>query len=669
MPSQPPDGSFLRSHLSDEEFRPLRAWLEYAGLWAIAIAYPLFHGIASGPEALTIEGAGRLDVLVLVLVVALLPPTIVTGIEFVITAVRPGAGIRFRAVALGVLAGIVVWRTLLQLDAPGLIRMVVPVISGVLFALARLRMELVRNFTEILAIALPVVIVQFCLAGPVRAEVFPHDSPGQTARIESGTPVVMIVLDEFSLPVIERSPGRINDELFPGFAGLARESTWYPNTRAVSDMTPVAVPAIMTGESPEYDDPIVPPSMSEYPDNLCSELASGGYEVTAIEPVTNLCGPTRPLVTRLTRMAVRGSTNPIVPGRLVHKAAIHLMNWTGSDYGDDEDNRAQGADDFIAGLKAGSHRFDLMHSILPHSPWEYMPAGERYDAEPDPYVIWGESQAMVDAEMQRMMAQLQYVDRQLAGWIEQLKSKGIWQKALVVITADHGVNFRAGENGRILNEENAGPVLSVPLFVKFPGQTKGRIDTRPASSLDIAPTIDAVIDADPPNTRDGRSLLADRAPDPADRVDVVGFYGTVRLSRRTIDRQRRALIKQSDRLFGSGNIFAVGGHHELLGWRVTDTPGLRPLAATLGTPDAWDHVDTSTRKLPVLVEATIPAGSAAGELPDDKTPPVAIAVNGRVVTTNRTWELEPGSRTLRVIIPAGSLRNGKNQVRIYAIGS
>ena len=61
----------------------------------------------------------------------------------------------------------------------------------------------------------------------------------------------------------------------------------------------------------------------------------------------------------------------------------------------------------------------------------------------------------------------------------------------------------AGENGRILNAENAGQVLPVPLFVKYPGQTNGRTDSRPASSLDIAPTIDQVTGADPPNRRDG----------------------------------------------------------------------------------------------------------------------------------------------------------------------
>ena len=107
------------------------------------------------------------------------------------------------------------------MDVGSLIRMGAPVLLVGLFALARLRLVPVRNFTEILAIAMPVVTIQFCLSSPVRAEVPPHEGPGDTPGIESGTPVVMIVPNEFSLPVIERSKGRIDDRLFPGFARLA----------------------------------------------------------------------------------------------------------------------------------------------------------------------------------------------------------------------------------------------------------------------------------------------------------------------------------------------------------------------------------------------------------------------------------------------------------------
>ena len=601
--------------MADEAFRPLRAWLEYSGLWAIAIAYPLFHGIASGPEALTVEGAGRLDVILLILVVALIPPVVLTGIEFVVATVKPRAGIHLRALLLGALAGLVVWQALRDLGEGSVIRTAVPLLVAGLFALARIRLELVRNFTEILAIALPVVIVQFCLSAPVRAEVFPHGGAGETPRIESGTPVVMIVLDEFSLPVIERSPNVIDGRLFPGFAGLADEATWYPNALAVADMSTSAVPAIMTGDYPDSDDPQLPPSKSKHPDNLCTELASGGYTVDAMESLTNLCGQGYPLLTRITEMIQRGSTTPIVPGAFIHKAATKVKDRTGRGYGEDVNRRAERADDFIAGLEAGPDRFDLMHSILPHSPWEYMPDGERYGAVTFPYVKWDDSPNKVNAEMQRMMAQLQYVDHQLTGWIEELKRKGIWQKALVVVTADHGINFAAGENGRILNAENAGSVLPVPLFIKYPGQSSGKIDPRPASSIDIAPTVDAVIGADPPDPRDGRSLLADPPPEPSPRVDAVGFSGPVEFPRRQVDRQRREVIAHARRLFGSGTVFAVGGHERLLGNRVADVPGLRPLAATLDLPFLWEDVDTDFPVLPVMVDATIPSGAAADQLP------------------------------------------------------
>ncbi len=650
----------------EPEFQPLRAWLEYAGLWAIAIAYPLFHGIASGPEALAIVGAGRLDVILLILLFALIPPVIMTGVEFGIAAVKPPAGIWFRAAALGLLLGLVIWQALLNLDSGALARMGVPLVFAGLFSLARLQLVLVRNFTEILAIAMPVVIIQFCVSAPVKTEVFPHGGPGQTPRIESGTPVVLIVLDEFSLPVIERSPGKIDAELFPGFARLAKESTWYPNALAAADMSSVAVPAIMTGERPKYHDPTLPPSMSMYPDNLCSELASGGYTVDAFESITNLCGQGKPLVTRLAEMVQLGSTTPIVPGRLINRTASKLLEWTG-EYNEAMNDRGERADNQVAGLEGGRHRFDLLHLILPHSPWEYMPSGQKYEVEPYQYVQWGDSQELADAEMQRMMAQLQFVDRRLRAWSSQVKKKNIWQDALVVITADHGVNFTAGENGRILNSQNAGAVLPVPLFVKYPNQTRGRTDSRPASSLDIAPTIDAVIGADPPNKRDGRSLALPPPQGPSEQVDAIGLYGPVELSRRMIYRQRREVVAQTGRLFGSGSIFAVGGNYDLLGKQAEDVSTLRRLAAILTTPDAWNDVDTHASELPVLVEAKIPIGPGSYELPQSGAPPIAISVNGRIATTNRTWKLDARTRTLRVIVPAESLRDGTNWISIFAI--
>ena len=53
------------------------------------------------------------------------------------------------------------------------------------------------------------------------------------ARAATRPPVVLIVLDEFPVDSLLLPDGRIDARRFPGFASLARHSTWFPNAGAV----------------------------------------------------------------------------------------------------------------------------------------------------------------------------------------------------------------------------------------------------------------------------------------------------------------------------------------------------------------------------------------------------------------------------------------------------
>lgn len=82
---------------------------------------------------------------------------------------------------------------------------------------------------------------------------------------------------------------------------------------------------------------------------------------------------------------------------------------------------------------------------------------------------------------------LAYVDGLLANWFQQLKSRGIWDRSLVVVTGDHGEafyehGFAAHANG--VHEE----VVRVPLVIRAPGLEPGK-DSRPVQLLDVAPGV------------------------------------------------------------------------------------------------------------------------------------------------------------------------------------
>lgn len=108
---------------------------------------------------------------------------------------------------------------------------------------------------------------------------------------------------------------------------------------------------------------------------------------------------------------------------------------------------------------------------------------------------------------------LAYADAQLARLIHALKDRGIWDSTIVVITGDHGEAFyehgvAAHANG-LWDEE-----LRVPLVIHAPGLAPGK-DPRPASHVDIVPTVLDLLHLPPHPGVQGVSLL--REPLKSDR--------------------------------------------------------------------------------------------------------------------------------------------------------
>ncbi len=75
----------------------------------------------------------------------------------------------------------------------------------------------------------------------------------------------------------------------------------------------------------------------------------------------------------------------------------------------------------------------------------------------------------------------------------------------MVVTADHGVSFRAGQPRRLATHENFPDIASVPMFVKAPGQAEGRVDDSPVRTIDVLPTIADLLELRSGWDFDGRS--------------------------------------------------------------------------------------------------------------------------------------------------------------------
>lgn len=114
---------------------------------------------------------------------------------------------------------------------------------------------------------------------------------------------------------------------------------------------------------------------------------------------------------------------------------------------------------------------------------------------------------------------LAYVDQELGRLFRDLRDRGLWERTIVVVTADHGESFY--EHGLVAH---GGPLYAeqthVPLIVRVPGLAPGS-DPRPAQILDIPPTLCHALGLRPHPSFQGVDLLAKDAPPERSRFLVV----------------------------------------------------------------------------------------------------------------------------------------------------
>jgi arylsulfatase A-like enzyme len=101
---------------------------------------------------------------------------------------------------------------------------------------------------------------------------------------------------------------------------------------------------------------------------------------------------------------------------------------------------------------------------------------------------------------------VRYTMDELGRLLERLRQRGLYDEALILVTADHGeelYDHLGFGHGFTLHRE----VLHVPLLVKMPGQQEARVVEEWTSLLDLLPTILEVAGVPAQSGGDGRSLL------------------------------------------------------------------------------------------------------------------------------------------------------------------
>ena len=552
------------------------------------------------------------------------------------------------------------WSSSLVLPAAALI--------GAAAALAYWRFTAVRSLLTVLAPVPLVFLALFLFTTPVRTLVLASDPEPRLIQVASRAPVVLLVFDEIATTSLLDASGGIDSARYPNFAALARESTWFRNAATVDAWTVNAVPAILTGVYPEHQ---TLPILSEHQDNLFT-LLGGRYRLDVTESLTQLCPRLLCPQTRRPFGARMGSLFEDVGVVYLHLVAprdvrVRLPSVTGT-WGAFLESSHERTRERLGRFRAfvasidGSRRPTLFyaHAMFPHIPWEYLPSGRRYQGDTAEIpgfegTVWSDDRYLIDQAHQRYLLQLQFADRLLGELLARLRSTGVYDRALVIVMADHGVSFRPNDRRRAFTDTNLEDVAFMPLFVKRPGQGEGRSEDAPVQSIDVLPTIADVLGIEVPWRVDGTSVFAPRE---GRRYVLIGDKKRFVEEPAAFAGRRQAALRRQLALFGSG-LYEFGPNRELVGTLVDDLSVSEGGAAKAEIDQAAElrSVDLSSAYVPARLTGRI---SGEGSAPRD----LAVALNGRIVAVARSFVLE-GEERLSILMPEDALRAGANDLELF----
>jgi len=678
--------------------RPLVRGAQLLAVSSFAVTQPLLDVLGKNAEFFAVRGSPPRDIVLFALAVAFVLPAALLAVEIVVGAVSERAGAVCHLVFLAALGFLFALHALGELG----VERTEAVFGGALVAGAGLaaavaRVPFVRSLVTVLAPAPLVFLGFFLFDSPASELVFPPDAEVRLAASDSTAPVVVLLLDELPTNSLLDERGEIDAGRYPSFARLAESSTWFRNSSTRSASTSVAVPALLTGNAPRSG---TLPVFANYPDNLFT-LLGGSHRLNVLEAQTRVCPAElceRRLEPARERFRSLFSDARVVYLYLVSPPALEdrlpAIDEAWADFTDDGGSGAPaepkdrgglpkfsaatfhlGRDEdfirFIASVRRPEEparpALDFLHALLPHGPWLRWPDGRESAAKnsraPGRIGEHWRNAALARQAYQRHLLQLGYTDGLLGALLDRLHELDLWDRALVVVTADHGVSFRGGDMRRTPTATNLADLGFTPLFVKLPGQRTGRVSEKHVTTADLLPTIADALDVEVPWTVDGTSGF-----EPGDGPDVLRV-GTVSAPfAEALEQRERALARQVD-LVGTGafdeRFFALGPYAELVGEKVD------ALAVEAGAEGAarieppvsglLAALPEDSSAVPSPITGVLTGEAAAGDA-------LAVAVNGRIAAVCEAYRPSGGDVQFSALAPATAFRPGENRVRVFLVG-
>ncbi|MCP4291951.1 MAG: sulfatase-like hydrolase/transferase [bacterium] len=662
-------------------------FFQFSGLVALAIVQPLLQLVKSNPEFLVVHHSQIVDVAIFLTALLLLLPYVLALMVQVTGKLSSSAGMVFHSIVvccLLILVFLPMGNKMFAGNGWLVLGISTVMAAGLTFVLGRSGF-LFHNLS-FLAISVPLVVLVFLGDGSVRKSLFngqPSQLGGNSAEAK---PVVFIVLDELPISALMKSEAELDRDLFPNFCRLADISTWYRNATTVSGATLRSVPAILTGVYPQWNDA---PSLEFHPNNIFTLLGSS-HQVHSLESQTNLCPKelnSELLPNFKARLELLFSDlyvlyqHIVVPDRWKGNLVPVSNKWNDfrgtlgkTDRTVHSRTKVESFERFIDAISLGNKpNLEVAHILLPHNPYKFFPNGQIYNwrekVSDSPAGMRNKDSVYVAHSYRRFLLQLGAVDRLLGLLLDRLDELGILEESLIVVTADHGAGFRVGVKHRQLEKGNEADVLGVPLFFKKPQQMQGEIDDQFVQTVDILPSLFAVLNCNNDWEFDGEDFTS---PDFSEPEKILFFdqdkYKKLALPK-DILKDRNSAIKMKNDLFGSSGgvdrLFAMDDSFGLIGREAASFPqAFHPnYRAEIIDLQKLSKLNVGNLFIPAEFNGTVSG------IEDKKRITLALALNGKIAGISESYLdfPETGKLTWQITTSWQGFKNGDNSVLLYLV--
>jgi hypothetical protein len=472
-------------------------------------------------------------------------------------------------------------------------------------------------------------------------------SPAATkAAVPKRPDVLLLIFDEWPIDAMLGPDGKIDAARYPNIAALTQTATWFPNAHTIYDSTTKAVPEILDAKYPRNH---TAPNYQGHPRSVFDVFGRKGYRIRVNEEATSICPPRYCRGARLQR-----------PGILKRL----------------QRGRRERMNAFFDKITPGKPTLYVRHTLLPHGPYLFLPSGKQTRAGwQDPIPGMNSPPSFHDRYLtqhneQRLRLQIGFVDHELGRLFARMKANGTFDKSLIAILPDHGIATDIGVNDRrTTNKRNIDEIAPIPLFIKAPGQTAGRIDRSYVRTIDVVPTIADILNFRMPYRADGRSAFS-RVTKRRRRIRLIkrDFSGTIVVSAKSMERRRAAIRRAKLKQFGYGNweslYTGIGPNRQLLGRQVAQIASVagNRTHAGLAQAAAMRSVNPSSVVLPAQVAGRVTGGKRGAHRD------LAVAVNGKIEAVGRSFYLR-GKRqeSFAMMVPEKSLHGGRNTVQVFEV--